>query len=102
MRLQNRDDLCKIIQVCGLVGVAYGVFIIRLTKLGFHMRDQRNLLHHLALALVSAGVPTATAQVLSTCSQKRDYQEYVGGYRQAQGARHFDPLDSYLTHLRLS
>lgn len=83
LRLQNRDDLCKVIQVSGLVGMAYGVFIIRVTKLGFNMREQRNLMHHLALALASAGVPTATAQVLSTCSQKRDYQEYVGGYRQA-------------------
>ena len=41
--LANRDIFLKLIQVMGITGVFYGLFILRVTKLGFKMNDVRSM-----------------------------------------------------------
>ena len=41
--LSNREIFLKIVQVMGITGVFYGLFILKVAKLGFKMNDVRSM-----------------------------------------------------------
>ena len=84
-------------QVFGLIGVLYGGFLLKFTKLGFNMREARTWTQTLFLLLSTAAVPSLTTQALFISSQQRSYNEYDAITR-----RDFDPIDSYLRHFTAS
>ena len=84
--LQNREFLKKSVSVSGLLGMLYGVFILRVTKLGFKMQQHRSLISKAFVFLVPAILPTLCNEYLIDKGGRRDFTENI----------HFDPIDSYL------
>lgn len=63
-------------QAMGCVGVLYGIFILRVAKLGHKMVKQRSLAWRAFEVLTSLGLPLLATQLLVEQGQKRSFQEY--------------------------
>ena len=59
--LANRDVFVKLVQLMGVVGVCYGLFILKVAKLGFKMNDKRSL----AWKAFTVGTPLVFPYLLS-------------------------------------
>ena len=91
--LNDKNKLKLSVDLAGLMGLAYGVFILRVTKLGLRMREKRSWLGLMFLIVGTVGLPNVATTILFQQCHKRNYSEYNNI------DKHFDPIDSYLRHM---
>lgn len=62
--LNDKNKLKLSVDIAGLLGLAYGVFILRVTKLGLRMREKRSWLGLMFLIVGTVGLPNVTSTIL--------------------------------------
>ena len=101
--LSNRNVMRLTVEASGVAGVLYGLFLIRVAKLGLRMFDKRPLHWKVFSLATPVLLPILISELLIEKAGRRTYNEpSLFQTTEAGAVRHsyrpFDPIESYTKH----